>query len=165
MGESSYFNERPNVSNDVSGTVHGPVGQFGTVHGNVSMNWSATTDDPDVLAQAIGRLAATDDSSAANEIHDGQWTEAQEQAHAASVAFRTCLVLAVASFVTFGLLTQRWVVPGVLSLVGAVLLYRAIAPSDSFEEDDDPAGESWVTHETWEESWEEHWEWEYWEEG
>ncbi|MEV3856755.1 hypothetical protein AB0J38_20795 [Streptomyces sp. NPDC050095] len=32
--------ERWDVNNDVSGNVNGPVGQFGSVHGDVNMHWT-----------------------------------------------------------------------------------------------------------------------------
>ncbi|MER7984790.1 hypothetical protein ABTY53_04180 [Streptomyces noursei] len=133
--------EEPSVRNDVSGTVNGPVGQFGSVHGDVHMHWAGHTsqveyersDDDEEVAASNGLLRAAG----------------------------LCAALALASTLTFGIITGQWLAPLVLSVVGAVVLYRWITPSayDSYEEETGTAHEYW---ETWEYS--EHWEWETWEE-
>ncbi|MGW7695059.1 hypothetical protein ACWGMA_40610 [Streptomyces asiaticus] len=48
MGDSDGDDdEQRSVRNDLSGEVHGPVGQFGTVHGDVHMHWSGPPANPD----------------------------------------------------------------------------------------------------------------------
>ncbi|MFE7129732.1 hypothetical protein ACFVIM_02625 [Streptomyces sp. NPDC057638] len=47
MGEKRRSDDdHLNVRNDLSGEVHGPVGQFGSVHGDVHLNWSGPARSP-----------------------------------------------------------------------------------------------------------------------
>lgn len=52
MGDRREFDESSDVANDMSGDVHGVLGQFGTVHGDVSMI-ASTHRDPAELARAV----------------------------------------------------------------------------------------------------------------
>ncbi|MEV0324568.1 hypothetical protein ACIBKX_14915 [Streptomyces sp. NPDC050658] len=61
MGDSRDFDDETHrVSNDISGEVNGPVGQFGTVHGDVNMSWNqpASTADTEFQAQYQARMRA-----------------------------------------------------------------------------------------------------------
>ncbi|MEU5833966.1 hypothetical protein ABZ820_09800 [Streptomyces diacarni] len=137
MGERD---DEPSVHNDVSGTVNGPVGQFGTVHGDVHMHWARQADEAEYEFSGGGEGANTGDGLL----------------RSAGI----CGALALASTITFGVITGQWLAPAVLSTIGAVVLYRWITPSgyDGYEEETDAAHGTW---ETWEYS--EHWEWETWE--
>ncbi|MFF2921791.1 hypothetical protein ACFVTP_05140 [Streptomyces celluloflavus] len=139
--------EQPSVHNDVSGTVNGPVGQFGTVHGDVHMHWAGQASE--VEYEYAG--------------HDGHVEAGGGLLRAAGV----CGALALASTITFGFITGQWLAPAVLSAIGAVVLYRWITPSDhdGYDSYDSYEEETSTVHE-YEETWEysEHWEWETWEE-
>jgi hypothetical protein len=158
--------QEPSVENNLSGNVNGPVGQFGTVHGSVHMHWSGTTQDPDKLARrmakAMRKEADAREAAEAEEAHETELAELEDRASTRLRCAGWCLALAVASCLTFGFLTGHWAAPVVLSIVGAIVLFRWIAPA-AYPEDEAPESEvgdetweTWETYETWEysESWE-----------
>jgi hypothetical protein len=164
MGDRGGKSEKDSgVENNLSGNVNGPVGQFGTVHGSVHMHWSGTTQDPDKLARrmakAMRKEAEARETAEAEEVREASLAELEARASTRRRCAGFCLILAVASSLTFGLLTGQWAAPVVLSLVGAIVLFRWIAPA-AYPEDEEPepegSEETWETYETWEysESWE-----------
>ena len=174
MGDrSGKPKEVPAVENNLSGEVNGPVGQFGTVHGSVHMHWSGTAADPDKLARrmakAMRKEAEVREATEAEEAREAVLAELEARAGTRLRCAGFCLALVVASCLTFGFLTGLWTAPMVLSAVGAIVLFRWIAPS-AYPEGEDPelaagyeTGDMCETYETWEYS--ESWEvWEVWEE-
>ncbi|WP_326753558.1 hypothetical protein OIE73_18355 [Streptomyces hirsutus] len=154
------------VENNLSGNVNGPVGQFGTVHGSVHMHWSGRTPDPDKLARRMAKAfrkeAEAREAAEAEEAHQAELAELEARASTRMRCAGLCLVLAFASCLTFGFLAGHWAAPVVLSIVGAIVLFRWIAPA-AYLEDEEPEPEvgeetsdAWETYETWEysESWE-----------
>lgn len=75
MGDRHEDREHPDVRNDIRGSqVNGPVGQFGSVQGDVNLNWSQGQDSAE-LARAMEEaiLRADDARRAARErerFHD-----------------------------------------------------------------------------------------------
>lgn len=124
------------VRNDLSGTVYGPVGQFGTVHGDVHFHGVASATDHDDM----------DDEDSYDTYGDGG-TRLRNAA--------ICGALAVATAISFGIATGQWKAIAILSAIGAICLYRVITPSnhDGYAADSSD-DEAEVVHEHWEETWE-----------
>lgn len=135
------------------------------------MHWSGTTQDPDKLARrmakAMRKEAEAKEAAEAEAAYESEVAELEARASARKRCTGICLVLAVASCLTFGFLTGRWAAPVVLSIVGAIVLFRWIAPAaypEQEELDSEGHEETWETWETYE-TWEYEESWEVWEEG
>ncbi|MFR9721802.1 hypothetical protein ACL02R_00340 [Streptomyces sp. MS19] len=125
MGRHEGDDELPDVRNEISGgDIDGPVGQFGTVHGDVNMHW-ARPQDPAELARAMEQAMLGAERARREEAARQQRLRHEQEEAAESFRVIVGLVCACVLFcVFFFLLDFWWWAAALLALAGGGKVYE-----------------------------------------
>ncbi|MEV1008421.1 hypothetical protein [Streptomyces sp. NPDC049881] len=108
MGRHEGDDELPDVRNEISGgDIDGPVGQFGTVHGDVNMHW-ARPHDPAELARAMEAAILRAEQARRAEAARQERLRREEKERAERFRLITGLVCAAVLFGVFFFLFDFW---------------------------------------------------------